>query len=354
LYAAHPELRAKPRRRALRSVPTRQRSLSDRKRNRRIVTGRDRTFAFVRDRLGPQGVHAARDRAELGRQVHRFRDHVAKPRLPLRSRARALRLILGLAYTLRGKTELIIVPTACYGTPFPGAAIERSPLRIEDMAVRMRRRSPCSREMIGVRPDTSASRTAAFGNLQLRARSLPETANEVRRLAEIYGAIEPRPDWRRCPRRSLESGGTGLSRRPLPAWCGWTTRALCMRFLLPVRNRAAKKTPARSLEIMKRALHADLVILSASRPRAAGLFPARGSGLDVAVFVADRRRRWSAMGVDSASSTALIGRVPPRIDMDGAGISKAEALQHASVEVLRRADSLSVLTGGCILAGDGR
>jgi len=152
---------------------------------------------------------------------------------------------------LRGKTELIIVPDGVLWE-LPFQALQSSARRyvIEDMAVSYAPSITVLREMMRVaairRP---LARSGVWESFSWRARRLAKRQN-VRRLAEIYGASSRGPDWRRCPRRSLESGGTDYRVVHL-ATHGVLDDAspLYSHLLLAVRNRAARRRPARSWEI---------------------------------------------------------------------------------------------------------
>jgi CHAT domain-containing protein len=365
LYAAHPELRASRAAVPIISVADAQRLLSGPEAAIvEFVTGRDRTFAFVVTASGLRAVTLHVTRAELGRQVHRFRDQLANRDLRATDSARALyELMLGpLHTTLRGKTELIIVPDGVLWE-LPFQALQSSARRyvIEDMAVSYAPSITVLREMMRVRRDTSASRTLlAFGNPSAGAQdALPETANEVRRLAEIYGAssrvligADAREDrWKaEAPDyRVVHLATHGVLDDASPLYS----------HLLLARPEPGSKEDGllEAWEIMNVPLHADLVILSACETARGRVAPGEGIlGLMWAVFVAGSPATLvSQWRVDSASSTALMVAFHREWNMDGGRISKAEALQHASVEVLRtRGFSHPFFWAGFILAGDGR
>jgi CHAT domain-containing protein len=110
-------------------------------------------------------------------------------------------------------------------------------------------------------------------------------------------------------------------------------------------------------EIMNVPLRADLVILSACETARGRVAAGEGIlGLMWAVFVAGSPATLvSQWRVDSASTTALMVAFHRQWNANGGAMSKARALQAASVAVLHtRKFSEPFYWAGFILAGDGR
>jgi predicted secreted protein len=258
--------------------------------------------------------------------------------------------------------ELIIVPDGVlWELPFQALQSSAHRYVIEDMAVSYAPSITVLREMMRVHRDTPASRTLlAFGNPSADAQdALPETATEVHRLAEIYGAssrvlvgADAREDrWKaEAPDyRVVHLATHGVLDDASP---------LYSHLLLARPERGSKDDGLlEAWEIMNVPLNADLVILSACETARGRVAPGEGIlGLMWAVFVAGSPATLvSQWRVDSASSTTLMVAFHREWNMDGGRISKARALQHASVEVLRtRGFSHPFFWAGFILAGDGR
>ncbi|HEX7437459.1 MAG TPA: CHAT domain-containing protein, partial [Caldimonas sp.] len=90
---------------------------------------------------------------------------------------------------LQGKTELIIVPDGVlWDLPFQALQSSARRYLVEDMAVSYAPSITVLREMMRRRSATPARRTLlAFGNPANERGALPETEDEVRRIAQVYG-----------------------------------------------------------------------------------------------------------------------------------------------------------------------
>ena len=364
LYAAHPELRASRAAAPTISGPEAQRLLSGpQSAIVEFVAGRDRTIALVitTSRLSAFTLHVTA--SELGRQVQRFRDQLANRDLRAMDSARALYdLVLGPMHAaLEGTTDLIIVPDGVlWDLPFQALQSSGHRYVIEDMAVSYAPSITVLREMMRPRSGTRAPRTLlAFGNPAANEESaLPETENEVRRLAQIYGAssriyvgADAREDrWKaEAPDfRVVHLATHGVLDNASPLYS----------HLLLARPEHGSKEDGllEAWEIMNVPLKAELVILSACETARGRVAAGEGIlGLMWAVFVAGSPATLvSQWRVDSASSTALMVAFHQEWNANGGGMSKARALQAASVAVLRTPGfSHPFHWAGFILAGDG-
>jgi CHAT domain-containing protein/tetratricopeptide (TPR) repeat protein len=365
LFAAHPELRARRAAAPTISAAEAQRLLSGPAAAiLEFVVARDRTSVFVVTASSVSAFRLPVTGAELGRQVHRFRDQLGNRDLRATESARALyELMLGpLQAALRGKTDLIIVPDGVLWE-LPFQALQSSTRRyvIEDMAVTYAPSITVLREMMRLRSATPAPRTLlAFGNAGAdRHDALPETENEVHRLAEIYGpssrvliGAEAREDrWKaEAPDyRVIHLATHGVLEDTSP---------LYSHLLLARPERGSKEDGLlEAWEIMDVPLKAELVILSACDTARGRVAAGEGIlGLMWAVFVAGSPATLvSQWRVDSASSTALMVAFHRTWNADGGGTSKGHALQAASIAVLRTPGfSHPFYWAGFILAGDGR
>ena len=364
LYAAHPDLRA-----SRAAAPTitgaeAQHLLSGpASAIVEFVIGRNRTVALVvtTSRLSAFTLHVST--AELGRQVQRFRDQLANRDLRSMDSARALYdLVLGPMHAaLEGTTDLIVVPDGVlWDLPFQALQSSGHRYVIEDMAVSYAPSLTVLREMMRPRSGTRARRTLlAFANPGASEESaLPETENEVRRLAQIYGAssriyvrAEAREDrWKaEAPDyRVVHLAMHGVLDNTSPLYS----------HLLFARPEPGSKEDGllEAWEMMNVPLKAELVILSACETARGRVAAGEGIlGLMWAVFVAGSPSTLvSQWRVDSASSTALMVAFHQAWNAGG-GVSKAHALQTASLAVLRTHGlSHPFYWAGFILAGDGR
>ena len=364
LYATHPELRASRAAAPTISAPEAQRLLfGPASAIVEFVVGRDRTFAFVVTGSGLKAFTLNVTSSELGRQVHRFREQLANRDLRATESAHALyELVVGpLHAALEGKTDLIIVPDGVlWELPFQALQSSAHRYVIEDMAVSYAPSITVLREMMRLRSDTRAPRTLlAFGNPAVNEHNaLPDAENEVRRLAQIYGAsshvlvgAEAREDrWKsEAPDyRVVHIAAHGVLDDASPMYS---------HLLLAHPEHGSKEDGLlEAWEIMNVPLKAELVILSACETARGRVAAGEGIlGLMWAVFVAGSPATLvSQWRVDSASSTALMVAFHQEWNANGGGMSKARALQAASVAVLRTPGfSHPFHWAGFILAGDG-
>jgi CHAT domain-containing protein len=210
------------------------------------------------------------------------------------------------------------------------------------------------------RPEPERRTLLAFGNPAPEGEdTLPDTENEVRRLAAMYGpssrvyvgadAREDRwkveaPDYRVV---HIATHGVLDDASPLYS------------HLVMARPERDSKEDGllEAWEIMKVPLGADLVILSACETARGRIAPGEGIvGLMWAVFVAGSPATLvSQWRVDSPSTAALMVAFHREWNANGGATSKARALQAASIAVLRTPGrARPFYWAGFILAGDAR
>jgi CHAT domain-containing protein/tetratricopeptide (TPR) repeat protein len=364
LYAAHPELRASRAAAPTIGAAEAQRLLSGPESAIvEFVAGRDRTIAFVVTRSGLSAFTLNVTTTELGRQVQRFRDQLANRDLRAVDAARALYdLILGPMHAaIRDTTNLIIVPDGVlWNLPFQALQSSARRYVVEDTAISYAPSITVLREMMQLRRATRAPRTLlALGNPAAgSAQELPDSEYEVRQVAQIYGAssrvyvgAEAREDrWKtEAPDyRVLHLATHGVLDNTSPLYSHL--------LLAPPDNGSKGDGLLEAWEIMNVPLRADLVVLSACETARGRVAAGEGLlGLMWAVFVAGSPATLvSQWRVDSKSSAALMIAFHQQWNAGG-GISKARALQQASIAVLRtRGFSHPFYWAGFILAGDGR
>ena len=362
LYAAHPELRVSrvdvP---AIRAAEAR-RLLSGR--SEAIVefaVGPTRTHAFVITSAGVQAFTLAGTTAAIDRQVQHFRDQVANRDLRVADSGRHLyEIVFGPMRTaLAGKTELIIVPDGMlWNLPFQALQGSDGRYVMEDAAVSYAPSVTVLRETMRPRAATPASAALlAFGN-PVRS-ELPSTAREVAQLARLYGdssrvyvGAEAREDrWKAeaASYRVVHLATHGVLDNASPLYSHLV--------LAPSSGDGHDDGLLEAWEIMDTQLRADLVVLSACETARGRVAPGEGIiGLMWAVFVAGSPATLvSQWQVDAASSTALMVAFH-REWIDGQRqVSRARALQRASLSVLHTSGfSHPFYWAGFILAGDGR
>jgi CHAT domain-containing protein len=364
LYAAHPELRASRAAAPTITATDAQRLLSGpRSAIVEFVAGRDRTIALVITTTSLRAVTLAATPSELGRQVRRFRDQLAGRDLRAVATSRTLydTVVGPMHAALEGKTDLIIVPDGVlWELPFQALQSSGHRYLIEDVSVSYAPSITVLREMMRLHTATRGPRTLlAFGNPPHGEPALPETESEVHRLAQIYGAssrvylgAEAREDrWKtEAPAyRVLHLATHGVLDDASPLYSHL--------LLAPSERGSTEDGLLEAWEIMNVPLKAELVILSACETARGRVAAGEGVlGLMWAVFVAGSPATLvSQWRVDSASSTALMVAFHREWNADGGVTSKGQALQAASIAVLRTPGfSHPYYWAGFILAGDGR
>lgn len=381
LYAAHPELRVSradvP---AIRAPEAQQLLSGPSEAIVEFVAGPGRTHAFVISATGVGAFALTASTAEIGRQVRQFRDQLANRDLRVGESSRRLyEMVLGpMRSALSGKTSLILVPDGMlWNLPFQALQVSDGRYLIEDAAVSYAPSVTVLRETMRPRADRPAvSALLAFGNPAAGADAgaaghdwpqptrgglapLPETEREVQALAPIYGpssrvyvGAEAREDrWKAeaASFRVVHLATHGVLDNASPLYSHL------------VLARSERGGPDDGLleawEIMNTQLRADLVVLSACETARGRVAAGEGViGLMWAVFVAGSPATLvSQWQVDSASSTALMVAFHREWNDGQRKVSKARALQQASLQVLHtRGFSHPFYWAGFILAGDGR
>jgi CHAT domain-containing protein len=340
-----------------------------------FVAGPERTHAFVISSAGVRAFLLPARTAEISRQVQQFRDRVAARDLRVSESARHLfDMVLGpMGHALSGKTSLIVVPDGMlWNLPFQALQMTDGRYLIEQAAISYAPSVTVLREMMRPRQqDPAASALLAFGNPLLGAVSvghdparggfepLPETEHEVKALASIYGAssrvyvgADAREDRWKAEASSarvvhLATHGVLDNASPLYSYI----------VLAPSEGGASDDGLLEAWEIMNTRLRADLVVLSACETARGRIAAGEGViGLMWAVFVAGAPATMlTQWRVDAASSTALTVAFHREWKDGQAAVSKARALQAASLTVLHtRGFAHPFYWAGFILAGDGR
>ena len=378
LYIAHPELRVSRADVPVIGVEEAQRLTSGPSEAIvEFVAGPTQTHAFVISATGVRAFALTTRTAEISRQVQVFRDQLASRDLRVSESAKLLYLtVLGpLRAVLAGKTSLVIVPDGMlWNLPFQALQDSSGHYLIEATSVSYAPSVTVLRETMRPRPNRPAASTLlAFGNPafggsaakdtspQVRSglAPLPETEREVRALATIYGASsrvyigaeasEDRWNVEAASAQVVHLATHGVLDNASPLYSHLV--------LSPTENKRADDGLLEAWEIMDTQLRADLVVLSACETASGRIAAGEGViGLMWAVFVAGAPATLvSQWPVDSASSTALM--VAFHRDWSGGHrqVSKARALQHASLAVLHTPGfSHPFYWAGFILAGDGR
>jgi CHAT domain-containing protein len=375
LYASHPDLRVRRAGAPVLSASEARELLSGRPDAAIIefVVGDRRTWAFVIDASAVRAFQLSTSSADISRGVRDFRARLAGRDLRADESARRLYdEVLGpLHDRVNGKTELMIVPDGVlWDLPFQALRSPADRYVIEDAAVSYAPSITVLRETMRLRRTAGGPATLlALGNPTSNPGavrrekltrggpldSLPEAEIEVKRLAEIYGAssrvyvgADAREDrWKaEAPHyRVVHVAAHGVLDNSSPLYS----------YLALAPSTDAKEDGLlEAWEIMNMRLQADLVVLSACETARGRVAPGEGVvGLMWALFVAGTPTTLvSQWKIESASSTALMIRFHEEWH---AGVSKARALQRASLQVLQtRASAHPFYWAGYILVGDGR
>jgi len=381
LYAAHPELRVSradvP---AIRAPEAQQLLSGPSDAIVEFVAGPDRTHAFVISETGLRVFTLTTSTVEIGRHVQQFRDQLANRDLRVSESARRLYdMVLGpMRSALSGKTSLIVVPDGMlWNLPFQALQGSDGRYLIEDVAVSYAPSVTVLRETMRTRADRpAAAALLAFGNPAIDRGAeavvrdsshptrggfapLPETEHEVQQLAPIYGAssrvyvgADAREDrWKAeaSSYRVVHLATHGVVDNASPLYS----------HLMLARSPSGGDDDGllEAWEIMNTPLRADLVVLSACETARGRVAAGEGViGLMWAVFVAGSPATLvSQWQVDSASSTALMVAFHREWSDGQRNMSKARALQKASLKVLHTGGfSHPFYWAGFILVGDGR
>jgi CHAT domain-containing protein len=368
LYAAHPDLRVRRASVPIVQVAEAQQLLGNRRGA--IVefsVALDRVTAFVITHSELQAFELPVGIAQLTLDVTQFREQLARRDLRAGDSARRLYgMVLGpMRAALHGINELVIVPDGIlWDLPFQ--ALQSAPNRyvIEDTAVSYAPSVTVLREAMR-RPSTGpAARTLlAFGNpAALPSRSLPslpDAEHEVETLAQMYGASSrvyvgadaTEERWKaEAPNyRVVHLAAHGVLDNSSPMYSHLTLAA-------PGPG-STQDGLLEAWEIMNVPLGAELVVLSACETARGKIAPGEGViGVMWALFVggspATLVSQWQ---VESKSSSDLMIAFHRAWNAGRAGTSKARALQLASLQLLRTAEtSHPFYWAGFVLVGDAR
>jgi CHAT domain-containing protein len=329
-----------------------------------FVIGQLRVWAFTIDASGTKVFELPLSGAELARQVERFRGQLAARDLRAPETARQLydRVLGPLRTVLRGKKDVTVVPDGVlWNLPFQALQSSTGRYLIEDVAISYAPSVTALRETMRLRRRTAGPSLLAFGNpaLPTGAEPLPDAEVQVRQLGKWYGASSrvyvgadaSEARWKaEAPRHDilhLASHGVVDNRSPLYSYVALARSG----------GDSADDGLVEAWEIMNLPLKARLVVLSACETARGQLSAGEGViGLMWAVFVAGSPAtlvsQWKA---DSSSSTRLMVAFHKAWNGGRSGVSKARALQLASLELLRARDSAHPFHwAGYILVGDAR
>jgi CHAT domain-containing protein/Tfp pilus assembly protein PilF len=340
---------------------------------------KNRTWAFV---ITTRDVHVFELRlsnAQLQQEVERFRQRLAQRDVDVSEPARQLyQEVLGLARAyLKDKTELVLIPDGVlWDLPFQALQPEAGHYLIEDSAISYAPSLTALHEMMRPRSHPPHQSTLiAFGNPKIGVdvvsrrkmtlmdeslAPLPETEIQAKSVAQIYtpesrvylGSDAREDRWKaEAPGYRivhLATHGVLDNRSPLYSYL----------VLTPSDDpKNADDGLLEAWEIMRTHLNADLVVLSACETARGTVFPGEAViGLTWAFFVAGSPATLvSQWKVESASSTALMTDFHDRWKGGRTGLSKARALQAASVQMLHSPNySHPFYWAGYILVGNGR
>ncbi len=367
LYAAHPELRVErgdlslPRPEELKGIIAADDALLE------YVVTDEETYLFLMTRSDAEAVPALEvvklpaTEPGLRKDVSAFRRQLAERSLGYRGGARLLydQLLKPVEGRLKGRRTLIVVPDGpLWDLPFQ-ALVRGERHLLEDFALSYAPSLSVLAEMSRPRPPEERTRLLAMGDPAVgslgeealaRARSfgdsalkpLPESGREVRAMGQIYGAagsriytgVDAREDtWKReAPSaRILHVASHGILDDQRPMYS----------HLLLARGGAGEGDDGllEAREIADLDLKAELAVLSACETGRGSVGNGEGLiGMSWAFFVAGCPAAVvSHWKVDSASTTRLMVAFHKSLTAQP-GVSKAEALRTASLELLRKGE----------------
>jgi CHAT domain-containing protein len=263
---------------------------------------------------------------------------------------------------LNGKTDLTIVPDGMlWDLPFQALQSSAGRYLIEDAAISYAPSVTVLRETMRLRRRPASPSLLAFGNpaSTTGGEPLPDAEVQVLQLGKWYGASSrvyvgadaSEARWKAEASRHdilhLASHGVVDNRSPLYSYVALASSG----------PGGTDDGLVEAWEIMGLPLKANLVVLSACETARGQVSAGEGViGLMWAVFVAGAPATLvSQWKVDSSSSTTLMVGFHKAWNGGRSGVSKARALQSASLELLRARDSAHPFHwAGYILAGDPR
>jgi CHAT domain-containing protein/Flp pilus assembly protein TadD len=330
----------------------------------------DKTFLFVITRNAQAGKPKANlkvytidiKRQELTARAEDFRQQLASRDIRFRASARQLydRLVKPAQSDLQGKRRIVIVPDgALWELPFQALQPDANRYFIQTAAISYAPSLSALREM-NKQLQRQSSRKAltllAFGNPALsneiiernriarrdeKLAPLPETEHEVKALVELYGTENSRVYIGAAAREDLAKAEAGKFKVLHLATHGVLNDANPMysRIVLS-QGETNEDGLLEAWEIMKLDLNADLVVLSACDTARGRLGAGEGViGLTWAFFVAGSPTTVvSQWKVDSASTSQLMLDFHRNLKSTRPLMTKAEALQAASLKMLQRSN----------------
>ena len=329
-----------------------------------FVIGDQRVWAFTIDASGLKVFELPVSSAELATQVERFRSQLAARDLRAEDTSRRLhaRVLGPLRRVLTGKTDLTIVPDGMlWDLPFQALQSSTGRYLIEDAAISYAPSVTVLRETMRLRRRTASPSLLAFGNpaLTTGAEALPDAEVQVLQLGQWYGASSrvyvganaSEARWKAEASRHdilhLASHAVIDNRSPLYSYVALASSG----------PGGTDDGLVEAWEIMSLPLKASLVVVSACETARGRVSAGEGViGLMWAVFVAGSPATLvSQWKVDSSNSTTLMVGFHKAWNGGRSGVSKARALQSASLQLLRASDSAHPFHwAGYILAGDPR
>jgi CHAT domain-containing protein/Tfp pilus assembly protein PilF len=359
-----------------------------------FVVTEDKTYLFVLAKNSERGEPSADLKVypvaigykELSRRVEVFRKQLAQGDLEFQQTARGLYdLLLKPAQTqLQSQTTLVIVPdSVLWNLPFQALQSAANHYLIEDQAVFYAPSLTVLREMIkahSTRANTSRFRTTllAFGNpavskqtvhqiqrvsMDEKLEPLPEAERQVTALAELYGRSQSKVytgTEAREDRAKAEAGDFRILQFATHGILNDRSPMYSHLVLSQADGDNKEDGLLEAWEMMNLNLNADMVVLSACETARGRVGAGEGIiGMSWALFVAGApttvASQWK---VESASTTQLMlefhHNLQARIQGSSSPMSKARAMQQASIKLLRSARySHPFYWAGFVVVGDG-
>jgi CHAT domain-containing protein len=316
-------------------------------------------------------------RAELAKQIESFRQQLAARDLGFRASAVKLydSFLKPAQAELRGKTNIVIAPDSClWDMPFQALVNGAGRYMIEDASITYAPSLTVLREMTRRRLNQTGTHAPATllalgnpvssqetGNRNvLRAGSrdqLPESGEEVKALARLYGAArskvyvgaEARED-----RVKSEAGTAGILHFSTH---GTLNNAAPMYSYLTLSEVGPNDDGLlEAWELMQLDLKADLAVLSACETARGRIGAGEGViGFSWAMFIAGVPATVvSQWKVDSASTRDLMVNFHRSLITKQTGPTKAEALRQAALKLMRNPETgHPFYWAGFVLVGDG-
>jgi CHAT domain-containing protein/Tfp pilus assembly protein PilF len=386
LYAAHPELkiqRGEPRPVSLEEardlLPDARTALLE------YVVAGEKALLFVITKGAAVNLTAytlATSAKDLQTKAERFRKALAERNLDFGPQARELydQLLSPAAKQLEGKTALVIVPDgSLWGLPFQALRTGGEKYLVEDFAVSYAPSLTVLREMMKSRPKPAHNSVGdavllAFGNPtigeQVTARvaslsmseslfPLPEAEKQVNQLAQLYGTSRSR----------VYTGAAATEDKAKTEAARFSVIQFATHAVLndanPMYSHVVLSRPAsgaedgllEAWEMMNLNIRADLVVLSACETARGRVGAGEGViGMTWALFVAGSPTTVvSQWKVESASTTELMLEFHRNLRGGKEPLSKAQALQHAALKLLRGdAYRHPFYWAGFVVVGDSR